>query len=399
MPKDRRDDVSPWTVNLLDATVRASPFARYAAMREQGSIGWNPRMGVWMAVGYAAAKEILSDGERFSSEIRGDVSRSLYGARTMIFSDEPVHARLRQEVSPGFTSAATRSLTASIRRQTIDLLDRAFAKPGFDFVADVAGPLPVMTVCELLGIPPADRAALNEDSDAIVSIGVAGGTTARVRHQAAARLRDYFVRHVRNRLRSGPSGDLLDLVCAARPDPADEEVGEMAAQCMLVLVAGHETTRSLLGNAVLSLVTLPGLRDGLKADPGGLPGAIEEFVRFTGTVHALRRWTRRTTRLDGHELAAGSSVIVLPAAANRDPETYERPDDFVLGRLGAPPPLAFGWGPHYCLGAPLARLELRVVLEELLGRSPLRLAVPEERIAYLPSLFVRGPAALALRPA
>lgn len=389
-------DASAWKINLLDPAVRADPFSFYMAMRRDGSVGWNRRMGVWMVVGYQAAREVLIDHDRFSSEVKGNRSQSLYGARTVIFTDPPEHTRLRQEVSPGFTASAAKALADTIRRNTADLLDRAFTKPQFDLISELAGPLPVATISDLLGIPKRQQAGLKAASDAMVSIGVAGGATARVRHAAAATLRNYFIEHVQARLRSGPSGDLLDLVCGAHPEPGAEEIQEMAAQCMLVLVAGHETTTGLLGNTVLSLVTLPGLWEELCGAPELLPRAVEEFTRFAGAVHALRRYTRRPVGLSGHELAADSPVVVLAAAANRDPEMYDSPDTFMLARSGAPPPLAFGWGPHYCLGAPLARLELTIVLEELLRRPRLRLAVPVEQVEYTPSLFVRGPSSVPL---
>lgn len=397
MERQQPGDAPAWAVNLLDPDARTDPFPMYAAMRRDGAVGWNRRMGFWMVVGYAAAKRVLSDHERFSSRIRQRQERSLYGAPTMIFTDPPRHTELRQVVASTFTADAARGIESMIRRITIEQLDRALARGAFDFVAEVSGPLPVMAVGELLGIPPGDRPFLKEASDAVVSIGVAGGSTARGRHAAADRLREYFAALLRRRLASGPVGDLLDDVCAAYPSPTPEQLREMVAACMLVLVAGHETTTALLGNAVLGLVERPRVWELLAGEPRLLGAAIEEMIRLDGPVHALRRWTtRRIDDLGGVALAADSPVVVLVAAANRDPDRFDRPDEFLIERGAAPAHLGFGWGAHYCLGARIARIEARLVLGELLGRANVRLAVPRQEIPYVPSLFVRGPASLPL---
>lgn len=386
-------DNSVWAVTLIDPDVRADPFAAYEAMRRHGGIGWNRRLGAWMVSGYDQVRRVLSEHETFSSRIRQAEERSLFGASTMIFTDPAESTRLRQILSAAFTAAAVRRLEPAVRSIATELVDAAVRRGEFDLMRDLAGPLPVMVIAELLGIPAADRPFLKETSDAVVSIGLAGGSTAKARHEAGRRLRDYFRRGL---VDGGLDGDLIRLLRTAYPAPIEAEVEEMVAAAMLVLVAGHETTTNLIGNAILYLLERPSLWDWLAGAPEFIPSATEELIRLAGSVHILRRVTTRVANIDGCTMPTDQPVLALICAANRDPQRFGRPSELLIDHRGQAPHLAFGWGSHYCLGAHLARLETRVVLATLIARSRPALGVSPAEIAYIPSLFVRGPLALPL---
>jgi cytochrome P450 len=384
-----------WGISLLDQETRRNLFRVYDDLHRCGAVGWNPRIGAWVVAGYGEARRVLSDHETFSSRMRQDYKRSLYGAPTMIFSDPPVHTSLRQALAASFSASSVRTMRGTVERSAAALLDRAFSRGSFDFVADVAALLPVVVIGDMLGIPPEDQGLLKEASDEVVSVGVVSDSTAKSRRTASLALRSYFAGRIRERMSTGPRGDLLDAVCAMHPDPTAEQLDVMVAACMLVLVAGHETSTGLLGNVALYLMEHPEIRDLMAMDPGLVPQVVEEIARLEGPVQALRRWTtREVADLGGAVVPAGANIVVLTGAANRDPAFFPEPAQFALDRAGAPAHLAFGWGGHYCLGTRLARLEAHVLFTQLLGRVPMRMTVARDLVPYVPSLFVRGPAAL-----
>ncbi|MEU6721111.1 cytochrome P450 [Nonomuraea sp. NPDC046802] len=390
------DPLGPtWAISLLDEETRRNPFRVYEDLHRCGAVGWNPRIGAWVVVGYAEARRVLSDHESFSSGIRQDYKRSLYGAPTMIFSDPPVHTSLRQALATSFSASSMRMLRTTVERSVTHLLDQAFSRGSFDFITDIAALLPVAVIGGMLGIPPEDQDLLKEASDQVVSVGVVSNSTARSRRAASSALRSYFADRIRERMSTGPKGDLLDAVCAMHQHPTADQLDVMVAACMLVLVAGHETSTGLLGNVALYLMKRPEIRDLMAADPSLVPQVVEEIARLEGPVQALRRWTpREVTDIGGAFVPADANVVVLTGAANRDPAYFAEPGEFSLDRAGAPPHLGFGWGGHYCLGARLARLEAHVLFTQLLGRAPIRMTVARDHVPYVPSLFVRGPAAL-----
>ncbi|HLK73958.1 MAG TPA: cytochrome P450 [Streptosporangiaceae bacterium] len=355
----------------------------------------------WVVLGYDAARRALND-PRISKDMlaaleqAGDVvAEGLPGpafSRHMLNVDPPDHTRLRRLVSRAFVPGRIAALEPAIRAIAGDLLDAlGAAGPGavVDLVEGYAYPLPFEVIGELLGIPAADRPRLHAWF-AVLLTGWAGDPP-----PEAVAASDGIVTYLGELVdakRRSPAGDLVSvLVTAAEGDALTRQ--ELLSTLFQLVVAGHDTTASLIGNGVVALLDHPGPLAALLADPRRLPAAIDELIRFTAPVpHATFRVTTEPVLLDGVPIPAHEQVLVCLAAANRDPDRFPAPDVLDIGR-GDGPNLGFGHGIHYCLGAPLARLEARVAFETLLARHPgLRLATRRDALAWAhgDGLVLRG---------
>ncbi|MFD8144729.1 cytochrome P450 [Streptomyces sp. NPDC059708] len=349
----------------------------------------------YLVTGYAEAREALGD-PRLSKDTAAffadrEPGRRLHPAvaHTMLATDPPRHTRLRKLVTKAFTTGAVKELRPYIARVTDELLDGCPAGEPFDFVARLAVPLPVIVICRLLGVPRADRSDVRRWSAELFAAGEPDVIDA-ASHAIAGYMTDLIAAK-----RRAPGDSLLDRLIAAR-DGADrlgEE--ELVSLAVLLLVAGHETTTNALGNALLALLLHPAVRERLRRDPDGIPGALDELLRFDPSVStATFRFTTRAVTLGGTDIPAGAPVLVSLAAANRDPARFPAPDHLDPDRDAAAH-LAFGHGIHRCLGAPLAKAELETVLRAVPTRFPaLRLAVPPEQLEWRHTRLVRGLAAL-----
>ncbi|WP_405430570.1 cytochrome P450 family protein [Streptomyces anulatus] len=378
-----------------DSRSARDPYPAYAAMRSECPVqavasGASGRVS-YLVTGYAEARQALGD-ERLSKGTAAffagrDTKRRLHPAvaHTMLASDPPRHTRLRKLVTGAFTSGAVAGIRPFITRLTDELLDRWPVGGTVDLVAGLAVPLPVMVICELLGVPEADRPKVRHWSAELFAAGQPDRGDA-ASHAVAAYMTGLIAS---KRLRPGDS--LLDRLIAARDgeDRLDEE--ELVSLAVLLLVAGHETTTHFLGNAALALLRHPAAMERLRADPDALPHALDELLRFDAPVSTSTfRFTTDTLTLGETEIPAGVPVLVALGAANRDPERFPAPDRLDLDRE-ATGHLSFGHGIHRCVGAPLAKAEAEIALRAVLVRFPdIRLAVSADRLAWRQTRLVRG---------
>jgi cytochrome P450 len=312
----------------------------------------------------------------------------------MLNRDGDDHRRLRRLVSKAFTPRMIERLRPRVQEIADDLLDPVVPEGAMDLVSAFAFPLPITVIAELLGVPPADRDRFRVWSDAMVRPALAAAELERF----GALMTDFvaYLRALFEERRREPGEDLVSALVAVQDggDTLSEE--ELSSMVALLIVAGHETTVSLIGNAVLALLTHPERRAAIERDPSLLPRAVEELIRYDGPVErALNRWAAVDVELRGQTIRRGESVIVILGAADRDPERFEEADTLDLASQREARHLGFGRGSHFCLGAPLARLEAEIALGTLLRRLPgLRLAVSQDDLRWRPAPLFRSLIAL-----
>ncbi len=319
--------------------------------------------------------------------------------RSMLGENPPEHTRLRRLAAPGFSPKLMRSYEASIEKRVGALIDEVATRDRFDLVHDIAAPLPIGVISDLLGLQETDVAIFEKYGEVMASAldGVESFGHARRLAIASTRLERVFDRLFELRRRE-PRGDLVTSLVRAR-DEDRMTSRELVAMCQVLLVAGFETTVNLISNAALSLHRTPGAWQRLVTDPDLARLAVEETLRFDSPVQRTIRVALEDTQLAGRPVPRGTWVVVLVGGANRDPEIFDRPNEFVIDRFAdpaTPDHLAFSGGAHFCLGAPLARLEATVALRQLAERLP-NLRLPEEP-KMRRSTSVRGPASLAALP-
>lgn len=374
----------PTIPNLFSPEVTADPHLAYAVLRELGPT-FDQDNNVWLLARHADVLDALHRPTIFSSEggfgeflagrigptassERADVLGfdQMVGARLMIASDPPDHTMLRRIVSRPFTKRRISEWEEMARRLTAtlvdDLAERVRDGGTADFTKDLAVPLPVTLIAEVLGVPPAKMSDFRRWSDALVGTLAAEMDVARVGADLAEMSQYFF--SVADERRRSPGDDLISAIAMATPDGEQLSTIEVVLFCILLLVAGNETTTNLLGNLVHAFWDHPDQWRALRSDPSLAAAAVEEGLRYCGPVQALFRQTTDATVVGGVDIPAGANVGVLFAAANRDGAVFEDPDRYRIGRPGGEH-VAFGHGIHYCLGAQLARLETRVVLEAL----------------------------------
>lgn len=362
------------------------PFPWYARMRRHDPV-WRDPSGSWHVFLYADVQRVLSDWQAFSSE-RSDPSGGVESAlsASLISSDPPRHRQLRNLVTQAFTPKAVDDLAPIISAIVGDLLDQAEARGEMELVADFAIPLPVTVIAQLLGIPVADRARFKIWSDAVVSQSYR--STGMSFGQAMREMGAYFMQLLAERRRQ-PRSDLITSLLQAQVDGQHLTELELLGFCTLLLIAGNETTTNLLTNAVLCLDEVPDQRQQMLENMSLLPGAIEETLRYRSPVQSMFRASTRAVELGGKLIPASAPVVAWIGSANRDGGVFEHPDAFDVHR-NAQTHLAFGYGVHFCLGAPLARLEARIALEAFYGRFPRVRVVPGTRLEPLDSTIVYG---------
>jgi cytochrome P450 len=289
----------------------------------------------------------------------------------MLFRDPPDHTRLRSLVSRAFTPRVVEAMRPHIQEIVDGLLDRLEGARGMDVIEDLAYPLPVRVICEMLGVPIEDQDVFKEWSADIArsldaSILPAGSEVITRGQESGDALREYFRSLIAVR-RKQPREDLLSALIAAEEQGDKLSEPELVATCVLLLIAGHETTVNLIGNGVLALLRHPAELRALAADPALIQTGVEELLRFDGPVQRTGRLTNADVEIDGRQISKGSIVAAVIGAANRDPAHFADPDRLDVTRRENRH-IAFGFGIHFCLGAPLARIEGQVAIGTLLRR-------------------------------
>jgi cytochrome P450 len=392
-------DVNPVSVEHLGAEYFQDPYSVHARLRAQRPVTpvvMPGGMSAWLITGYAEARAALAD-PRLLKRMPGwhPPPDSIFAALDvhMLNSDPPDHERLRRLVNRAFTPRRVEGLRPRITAITEGLLDDLAGRPEADLLASFAFPLPITVICELLGVPAGDRDDFRAWSATIVSDTV----TPAVFTEHATAMISYFLALLAAKRRE-PADDLLSALLAARDSGDRLSENELVSMAFLLLVAGHETTVNLIASGLLALLLNPAELSRLRADPALTGAAVEELLRYVNPVNnATFRCAAEPLEIAGLRISRGDPVLVSLSGANRDPDRFSDPDRLNLGRDGSGH-LAFGHGIHYCLGAPLARLEAEIAFAGLLARfGSIRLAVPASSLRWRPSTLIHGLEALPVR--
>jgi pimeloyl-[acyl-carrier protein] synthase len=389
--------------NIWDPEFRANPYPQYDPLLAGPPpiVDAGP-MKFALVARYADVTAGLRDHEHLSSMQPPPPPEQVYegrfkGARNMLGSDPPQHSRLRRLVSRDFTPRRIRELEPRIREIAKDLLDKVEARGQFDLMADIANVLPVTVIAEMLGVPPELNLKFKHWSDTIIGGDnrLPGMPPPPELVRAIDELGDYFTDEIERR-RANPGPDLVSALVAAHDEGEVMSAADLLSFITLLLLAGNETTTNLIGNGTLALGRNPDQFDALKRNPAMLPRAIEEMLRYDGPVQGTVRFAREAVSLGGTEIPSGALALMIVAAADRDPAQFKDPEKFDITR-DPNEHVAFGEGIHFCIGAPLARMEARITFEAMLERFPrLRLKDPAMKPVYKGSYFLRGLESLPL---
>jgi cytochrome P450 len=385
-------------LDLSDRAVVADPYPAFAALRAEAPVAWHSGLGLWVATSHAACSQVLRErslGRIFRPRTPQDEWETFnwLHADSILDSEPPKHSRLRRLVQSAFSRGHVSRLGPRIEELTAGLLDgcdeRLAGEGSFDVIAELAEPLPVLVIAELLGWPEADRHLLRPWSQAIVKMYEVHRTPAQEAEAVAASAEfAAYVETLAGERATDPGDDLLSDLVAVRDGGDRLSTNELVATVVLLLNAGHEASVNGFGNGLASLLASGG-------NPGAVEPLVEEMLRHDSPLQLFERTATRDTTVGDVTVAEGQKVAALLGAADRDPAVFEAPDEFRPGR-DPNPHLAFGAGIHFCIGAPLARLELQTSVAALLARFG-RLEVVEA--VRRPTFVLRGYERLSVTPA
>jgi cytochrome P450 family 142 subfamily A polypeptide 1 len=366
------------------------PHDAYAWMRRHAPVYYDEANDLWAAASYAAVKHASVDTESFSNA--GGIRPKFPPLPMMIDFDAPEHVRRRRLVSEGFTPRRVRAMEDRLRRVCDSILDRVCEQGACDFVKDVAAPLPIIMIGDMLGVAPDDRAELLRWSDDMLKgqgspdpAGMERATDAFVGYT------QYIHPVIADRRATGSTDDLVGVLCHAEIEGDSLDDDSLVHESLLILIGGDETTRHVISGGMEELLAHPDQRAQLAADPAALmPGAVEEMLRWVSPIKNMTRTATRDVELEGAHIGEGQELLLLYPSANRDESVFENADVFDITR-NPNPHIAFGFGAHFCLGNQLARLELRVMVERVLARLPdLHLAVDRSALPRRAANFISG---------
>lgn len=403
---------APDDVDLLSPAAVADPYPVFDALREHDPVHWSPRYRSWFLTRFDDVSAALRDPRYSSDRITPYVEAKLSGPDAdpalratfavledwMVFKDPPDHTRLRRLLRRAFTPRSVEALRPRVGELADELLDGIVGTGSADLVRSYAYPLTAGVVAEMLGVPKEDQDLFKDWSDAITAL-VFAGLGSPERYDRAVRgmleLRNYLT-VLAAEVAEHPREDLLTALVQARDSGDSLSHDEVVATGVLLLFAGHETTTNLIGNGLLALLRHPEQRALLESGEAPISGAVEEFLRYDGPAKTVVRVMATDVELRGHTLAAGSRVFLCPPGANRDPAVFADPGRLDVTRTDNQH-VGFGFGLHYCLGAPLARLEGSVAIPRALERLPDLRLDPDVALAWQPVLLSRGLTALPVR--
>ena len=371
--------------DLLSPQLRQDPYPIYRELRSKDPVHRMRLVKAWALTRYEDVEKVLRDDKRFCN---GDRILVKTIPLSLLDMDPPEHTRVRALVSKAFTPRAVGRLQGRIREITDRLLDEVAGRRRFDVIAALGYPLPITVIAEMLGVRAEDMGAFEGWSNtlALTVDPMLGGKQVAAIKRAAEQVYAYFEGVIAERRRE-PRDDLVTALMMAEETGERLTHEEMLSVMLLILVAGNETTRNLIGNAVLALLRNPAQLERLRENRGLLDPAVDELLRYDSPVQVDGRAAREDVEIGGKRIRAGDVVISVLGAANRDPEAFDDPESLDVGRRGNSH-LSFGRGVHYCLGGPLAIMEARLALTGLLDRySSLRLAVEPD---YREGVALRG---------
>jgi cytochrome P450 len=398
---------APPPIDMRDPAFRIDPHPLLRALRERGRVERDV-VGIWM-LGHHADCSAGLRSPALSREVTrlphyqamrpflADSTLERVVESWMLFNDPPRHTRLRRLVNGAFRPPVIEAMRERIAAVADALLDECVPGEPFDLMASLAQPLPVRVICDVLGLPPEDYEQTKAWSDALALIvePVVRREQRVAADAAAQQMVEYLREHLANHRGRGIRDDLLGMLIAAQDDDGRISEDELLGNLVLLFIAGHETTTNLIGNGMLTLLRHPGELARLRADRSLMPTAVEEMLRFEGSVNMAARHTVEPYQVGDVTVPAGETLFFMLGAANRDPAVFVDADRFDVGR-NPNPQLGFGAGIHYCVGAPLARLEAEVAFERLLKRHP-SIVLADDRVLWRPLINLRGLEALTLR--
>ena len=383
----------PIDFSPLSPEFRLNPYPFYDQLRQAAPIFYWEPWGVTFLTRYEDCNALLRHSQMghgtWGEPSPGQQALVDMQRHWMLFLNPPDHTRLRGLVHKAFTPRMVEQLQPKIEAITDNLLDRVQAAGQMDLIADLAYPLPVMVIAEMLGLPAADYQTFHQlSTDLARTLDLTEDEAVYLRgSQAAAQLTDYIIALVAQR-RAEPRDDLLSALVAVEEAGDRLTEAELFATFALLFVAGHETTINLIGNGMLALFRHPDQLELLRQQPALINSAVEEFLRYDSPVQLTSRIALETVELNGHTFEKGRQVSFMLGAANRDPAQFANPNQLQITRRPNQH-LSFGSGIHYCLGAPLARLEGQIAFSRLLQRMP-KLALATEKPEYVDNYLLRG---------
>ena len=376
-------------IRLLDGRFYADdPHRHFRWMRDHAPVFWDADGAVWGVTRHDDVMAISRDPETFCS--RHSSRPDSPAIPSMINLDDPLHKQRRSLVNKGFTPRRLADQEPKVRAICVDLIERVRPRGACDFVRDVAAPLPMIVIGDMLGVEPADRDMLLHWSDDLIG-GLSSTTPPELAQRAFHAFEEYadYHRRVVADRRANPRDDLVSVILHAEIDGQRLTDEEVLQESLLILVGGDETTRHVITGGMEALIRHPAERAKLESDPAKIPTAVEEMLRWVTPIQNMNRTATRDVVLRGERLREGDKVLLLYPAANRDPAEFPHPERFDVARTPNNH-VAFGFGAHFCLGANLARVELRIMFEELLRRLPGMTLTTDAPLPRRPSNFIVG---------